>query len=104
MDDRPIACSLDGEDLTARGRWLDTLGQRALGVDWRADGATARFPVDAELEAELRTLARAESACCPFLTIAVRRADDALELDVSGPLDARPVIDAMLASAQPPSP
>jgi hypothetical protein len=101
MEAKPIACSLEGDDRTARARWLGTLADRALGVDWRADGATVTFPAEAELEAELRALARAESECCPFLTIALRRADGTVELDVSGPPDARPVIDEMLASGQP---
>jgi hypothetical protein len=104
MEAKPITCSLSGDDPTARARWLDTLRERALGVDHRADGATVTFPAGAELEAELHALARAESECCPFLTIAVRRADGALELDVSGPPDARPVIDEMLAGGQSPRP
>jgi hypothetical protein len=98
VEAKPIACSLSGADLSARTRWLGAIRQRALSVERRADGLTATFTPDAELETELHRLAQAESACCPFLRIAVRRADDALELDVSGPPEARPVIDEMFPS------
>jgi hypothetical protein len=56
------------------------------------------FPDDAGLEAELRALAAAEAECCRFLSIEVHRAGDSLELHVSGPPDARPIIDEMFAA------
>jgi hypothetical protein len=96
--DAPIACSLRDDDLTTRQRWLGEVMRKALKVERSASGVTAAFPPDAELEAELRTLAQAESECCPFLRITVRRSDDALELGVAGPAAARPVIDEMFAS------
>jgi hypothetical protein len=96
--DAPIACSLRDDDLTTRQRWLAKVMQKALKVDRSARGMTAAFSPDAKFEVELRTLAQAESECCPFLRITVRRSDDALELDVAGPAAARPVIDEMFAS------
>lgn len=101
----PVACSLNGAELSARGDWLGALGRRASGIERRTDGLTVRFPADDRLESELHALARAESDCCPFLAIVVRRAEgDSLELDVSGPPEAAPVIDEMLASAGSPRP
>jgi hypothetical protein len=92
----PLACSLTPGDRTKRQRWLRDLTGRALAVTRSDDGMTATFPLDAELEDELRTLAAAEAECCPFLDIAVRRAGDAVVLDVVGPPDARPIIEEML--------
>src|SRR2546422_762589 len=60
MEEKPIACSLSGADLSARTRWLGALRQRALSVERRADGLTATFTPDAELETELHRLAEAE--------------------------------------------
>src|SRR5438105_2296195 len=94
----PIACSLRRDDLATRQSWLRDVMQKALRVEWCVSGVTAAFTPGAELEAELHALARAESECCPFLRITVRRTDEALEVDIFGPAAARPVIEEMFGS------
>jgi hypothetical protein len=99
----PIACSLRGDDLRRRQRRLGDALQRAVALERSPSGVTAAFASDPELEAELRALARAESECCPFLRIAVRRAGEMLVFEVVGPAEARPVIDEMFGgSLRPP--
>jgi hypothetical protein len=91
-----LACSLRGDDLASRQRWLGELSARALRVTRSESGVSVAFPPDAGLEAELRALTAAEAECCAFLRISVRRADGAVELDVTGPAAAGPIIDQMV--------
>jgi hypothetical protein len=93
----PLACALDSSASADRRELLADLRRRALAIDATADGLLARFPNNPELERELQALARAEAECCPFLELRVVAVDDALELRVSGPAQARPVIDAFFA-------
>ena len=93
----PLACSLGGPDLARRRELLDALRSRALAIEPTPDGIVARFHADDGLERELHALARMEAECCPFLELRVVAAAGAIELRVSGPLDARPVVDALFA-------
>jgi hypothetical protein len=98
MSELPIACTLSQEGLTARLALIDTLA---------ADGLLGRTPTDTgmrvrlrdtpDIEARTRELVAAESRCCAFLDFALGRADGDLVLDISGPVDARPVIDLFFA-------
>jgi hypothetical protein len=88
--DTPIACSLSGRELTARRLWLSDLREHALAIAPTAEGLTGRFA--AEMENELRELARAEARCCPFLTFEVARLGGVVELRVRGPALAQPII------------
>src|SRR5260370_852168 len=92
-----LACTLQGGTRAERERWLAKLKDRAQAVDATPDGVIATFAAGSGLEAELRTLARAEAACCPFLDLEVRTRGGMIELAVSGPSEARPIIDAMFA-------
>jgi hypothetical protein len=56
-----------------------------------------RLRDDSEIERRTRALVAAESACCPFLDFDLRREGGDLVLDISGPDDARPVIDLFFA-------
>ncbi len=99
MPDLPIACTLTPDDMTAR---------RALVEALAADGLLARTPTDAglrvrlrdtpEIEQRTRELVAAESACCAFLDFDLRRDDGDLVLEISGPRDARPVIELFFAA------
>ena len=95
----PIACTLTVEGAaTQLDEWAD-LGRRAL---LRSEPTTtgARVWFDAAYRAQVDDLARRESTCCAFLTIDVEDADDetvSLSIGSQDP-DARPVIDALLAS------
>jgi hypothetical protein len=102
MPDLPIACTLTSDDLTARLALIEALS---------ADGLLDRTPTDAGLRVRLRdtpdveqrtrALVAAESTCCPFLDFDLRREGGDLLLDITGPADARPVIELFFAT--PPS-
>ena len=99
MTDIPIACTLTADGMTARLALIDALA---------ADGLLDRIPTDAglrvrlrdtpEIERRTRELVAAESKCCAFLDFELAREDGALLLDITGPADARPVIDLFFAA------
>jgi hypothetical protein len=93
----PIACTLTGASLEERAAWFGRLGEAALidGVR-HGDRLLLRFRPDAA--DDVRELVRAEAECCPFLDFAVEQRDGEVRLDVGGPTEAGPVLDAMLAS------
>jgi hypothetical protein len=95
--DAVLACSLSIGDRAERERWLKRLRRQSLGASSTADGVTVRFAASDPLEADVRALAAAEGNCCPFLSFEVERRADAIELVISGPGDARPIIDAMFS-------
>ena len=93
----PIACTLTGASLEERAQWLQRLGQAALIEGARRDDRLElRFR--SEAEADARELVRAEGECCPFLSFEVDRGADEVRLTVTGPLEAGPVLDEMLAA------
>ena len=50
-----------------------------------------------EIEQRTRDLVVAESTCCAFLDFDLARTDGELVLDITGPADARPVIELLFA-------
>ncbi len=50
-----------------------------------------------DIEQRTRELVAAESKCCAFLAFELGRENGHLVLDISGPEDARPVIDMFFA-------
>ncbi|HEY1273887.1 MAG TPA: hypothetical protein VGF25_03225 [Thermoleophilaceae bacterium] len=87
----PVACSLTPGGYAGRRALIAGLARRALVSRSRIPaGARLRFASAAEVE--LRELIAAESRCCPFLRFDLRQADGALELDVTGPPEAEPII------------
>jgi hypothetical protein len=93
-----IACTLTPDAMATRRALIESLA---------ADGVLARTVTDAglqlrlrdtpEIERRTRELIAAESACCAFLDFELARDGGDLVLDVTGPADARPVIDAFFA-------
>jgi len=100
----PIACTLSPDGFTARMGLID-----ALAVDGLIDrtnterGVRVRLRDTPEIEQRVRELVAAESKCCAFLEFTLGREDDAIMLDVSGPEDARPVIDLFFHPAVSPA-
>jgi hypothetical protein len=98
MPDLPIACTLSPDGMTARLALIDALA---------ADGLLDRTPTEtgmrvrlrdtSDIEQRTRELVAAESKCCAFLDFDLGRDDGDLMLDISGPEDARPVIDMFVA-------
>jgi hypothetical protein len=98
MPDLPIACTLAPDRRTARLALIDGLAADAL-LERTETGAGVHLLLrdTPEIERRVRELVAAESECCPFLDLRLGRAGGALVLDITGPADARPVIDEFFA-------
>ena len=98
MTDLPIACALSADGMTARLALIDALAADALLDRAPTDtGMRIRLRDRPDVEQRTRELVAAESECCAFLDFQLGREDGALVLDISGPDDARPVIDMFFA-------
>jgi hypothetical protein len=96
--DTPIACTLRPDEYDPRVAELSAFAERALRSREPTErGERLTFDAGEEIERRLRAVIAAEAECCAFLTIELRRADDALVLDISGPDAARPIIAEMFA-------
>jgi hypothetical protein len=58
----------------------------------RRIGHGERLAFDPSAELALRELVTLERQCCPFLALNLHRAEDGLELIVTGPDEAAPII------------
>jgi len=98
MADLPIACTLSPDGMTARLALIDTLAADGL-LDRSSteDGLRVRLRGTPDIERRARELIAAESECCAFLSFELGRHHDDLVLDISGPADARPVIEMFFA-------
>ena len=98
MTDLPIACTLTSNAMTERLALIDALAADGLlGRAPTAEGLRVRLRDTPAIERRTRALIAAESACCAFLDFRLARADGALVLDITGPAEARPVIDLFFA-------
>lgn len=97
--DVPIACSLSGDDVTAR---VD---------EWRRllDGVTERHPLPDGIRLELRDrdrigelagLVEAEQACCPFFSFAITVDRRGLALEVTSPPDGHDILIDLFGRAE----
>lgn len=97
MERTANTCSLDRG---ARERRLDEIAALAsrslLELDPTPHGVRLRLRTGDGIQADLVRLIAAESECCPFLDFELRAADREIVLDVTGPADARPLIDRLL--------
>jgi hypothetical protein len=98
MTDQPIACSLTADGMTARLALIDALAADGLLERTLTEsGMRVRLLDRPDIVQRTHELVAAESKCCAFLDFDVRREDGALLLDISGPEDARPVIEMFFA-------
>ena len=98
MTDQPIACILTPDDMTARVALIEALtADGLLERTATATGIRVRLLDRADIERRTQELVAAESQCCAFLDFDLRRENGALVLDISGPEDARPVIEMFFA-------
>jgi hypothetical protein len=97
-DSLPIACTLSPDGMEARLALIDALAADGL-LDRTATetGLRVRLRDTPDVERRTRELVAAESACCSFLDFRLARDDGDLVLDISGPPDARPVIELFFA-------
>jgi hypothetical protein len=87
-----IACTLTSAQLRARRAATASIARAALRS--RQGG---RLVFDPSAEPALRELVALEAKCCPFLTLELARAGDALELTITGPDEAAPIIAGLFA-------
>ena len=87
-----IACTLTSAQQRARRAQTAAIAHAALRS---RDGGRLVFDVSAE--PALRELVALEAECCPFLTLELSRASDALELTITGPEEAAPIIAELFA-------
>ena len=98
MTDQPIACTLTPDDTTARVALIDALAADGLLERTATEtGIRVRLLDRADIQRRTQELVAAESRCCAFLDFDLRRENGALLLDISGPEDARPVIEMFFA-------
>jgi hypothetical protein len=96
--DQPIACTLTPGRYEDRTGQLAALAARALrSREQTPDGERLVFADSPETERELRAAVAAESSCCAFLRMDLRRTDEGLVLDIAGPQDAGPIIAELFA-------
>lgn len=91
----PIACTLDDAEMGERRRIiLDAFRSAALDVTSLPLGYAYHFAPTSAVLAQIASLVDLERRCCPFLTFKIVVAADNQEicLEVTGPLEARPVI------------
>ena len=98
MADTPIACTLTPAQLRSRRAATAELARRALHSRRPIDrGALLHFAADPGTEPALCSMIAAEARCCPFLSFDLRRTGGTLELTVTGPDEAQPIIAALFA-------
>lgn len=100
-DGEPIVCTLHPDHIPARMDDWQHLLAHAVSQQPIADGVSLQFPVDADLAGQLTTLAAAEQGCCNFFQFTLHVTADALQLQVTAPPDAQPVIASLLGTSGP---
>ena len=94
MTELPIACTLDARQTSDRQALIAQLWADALiATEPILAGMRARLRDSPDVERRVQELINAESRCCAFLTFELVRDGDELVLDITGPGDARPVIE-----------
>jgi hypothetical protein len=100
MTEPPIACTLDARQASARKATIERLWDDALvELEPTEKGWRARLHGTQGIERRVRELIVAESRCCAFLAFTFTREGEQLVLDISGPAQARPVIEDFFARA-----
>lgn len=103
---QPFACTLTPVALRERKALIHDLIRRSL-VDTTpvGGGIRARFCGGHEVELQLRELVGLEARCCSFLQLKVESGPETTVLEVTGPPEAREMIDELFAGdpASPPS-
>ncbi|MDQ1395845.1 MAG: hypothetical protein QOG64_1104 [Acidimicrobiaceae bacterium] len=96
----PIACTLPAGERPDRMADWQAAAARATGRIGIERGVRLTFPAAPDLAAQLAALASSEIGCCSFLRIALAFEPGRIVLDVSGPPEAAPVIQALLGDDQ----
>jgi hypothetical protein len=94
--DLPVVCTLTESELRERRKTtLDSIREAAIDVTPIPEGYAYRFPLGAEMLSRLSHLVDLERQCCRFLTfkIVVEAGEQPIRLEVTGPPEAKPMIE-----------
>ena len=94
--DPPIACTLSPADMHQRLADWQSVVDTAEGREPTEGGMRLRFPPDTDVAA-VAALAAAEQTCCQFFTFTLT-IGATTTLDITGPPDALPVIEALVGA------
>lgn len=93
-----IACSLDASDQRSRLADMAAVSHHALRAREAVPGGhRLTFAATGDVRARLQRIVDAEAACCAFLRFDLRPEGGELRLDITGPGDALPIIEALFA-------
>lgn len=93
---RLVDCSLPTRELPERLEAWHAVAGRAMAYDVTERGVRLMLPAEPALARRVEELVRLEADCCTFFTFSVTLHGATLVLDVSAPLQARPMIDELL--------
>lgn len=97
--DLPIACSLSADQQTSRLADMSALGQSALlSTETTGTQATLRFRPGRATQRRLAAIVEAEAECCAFLDMRLREQPGAIELTITAPTAAEPVLGELVAA------
>ncbi len=98
MTNQPIACTLDSDGFRRRLEEFRDVFQRGyLSSERFPGGGRFRFRPLPGLEADLRSLAEREQACCRFFRFEIFAKEGELWWETSVDAEAEPVLDQFLA-------
>jgi hypothetical protein len=93
-----LTCALPADEADRRARQTRSdLAPSVLAREEINGGLRLRFPANPAIERQVREAVDAESRCCSFLAMQIQPVDGELELTVTGPPEAKPMIELLFA-------
>jgi hypothetical protein len=95
----PIACSLNATELPIRLAAMADLGRDALlEAHTEERRAVLRFAAAPGVHERVADIAAAESECCAFLTMRMSASSGEVELSITAPEGAEPVLEELVSA------
>ncbi len=102
VSEPPIACSLSRREQVERAAEARELIDSALVARERsAGGLRLRFRGPPAVHSAVRALARREKECCPFFDFELVESGEDLEMTVTAPAEAQPLLDSLFSGPSP---
>lgn len=93
---KPLACSLEPDDLRQRLDRIAAIGAASLIDRGSAGGVhTLRFRPGPDTRSRLREIVAAEAECCSFLDLELSEGDGELVLTIAAPRGGEPIADEL---------
>ena len=97
--DLPIACTLTATDLRQRLAEMSALGEAGLrSSEIRSRRAVLRFERSADVRERVDAFVAAESECCAFLGFELGETPTAIEVGITAPPGAEPVLEEIVSA------